>query len=59
MLKVIEIDRTNLAVMGGAISDLNTWEITANAIGGNMFEGFQPAPKGIEMIRDCIIGKLR
>ena len=31
---------------------------TANAIGSNMFEGFKPTPKGIEIIRDYVIGKI-
>jgi len=39
-------------------SDLKTLENTANAIGSNMFEGFKPTPKGIEIIRDYVIGKI-
>jgi len=44
--------------MGVRFSDLKTLENTANAIGSNMFEGFQPTPKGIEIIRDYVIGKI-
>ncbi len=44
--------------MGVKFSDLKTLEITANAIGSNMFEGYQPTPKGIEIIRDYVIGKI-
>jgi len=38
--------------------DLETLENTAEAIGSNMFEGFTPTKKGIEIIRDYCLGKL-
>lgn len=56
--KTIEIDRNNLTIMGVKFSDLNTLESTANAIGSNMFEGFVPTPKGVEIIRDYVVGKI-
>jgi hypothetical protein len=37
---------------------LKTLESTANALGSNMFEGFKPTPKGIEIIRDYVTGKI-
>jgi hypothetical protein len=58
MFNTIEIDRINLTVMGVKFSDLKTLESTANALGSNMFEGYKPTPKGIEIIRDYIIGKI-
>jgi putative transcriptional regulator len=58
MFKTIEIDRNNLTIMGVKFSDLRTLEGTANALGSNMFEGFKPTPKGIEIIRDYITGKI-
>ena len=58
MFNTIEIDRNNLTIMGIKFSDLNTLENTANALGSNMFEGFNPTPRGIEIIRDYIIGKI-
>ncbi|MDX2196798.1 MAG: antitoxin VbhA family protein [Cytophagales bacterium] len=58
MLKSIEIDRSNLTIMGVKFSDLKTLESTANALGSNMFEGFKPTPKGIEIIRDYVTGKI-
>jgi len=58
MFKTIEIDRNKLTIMGVRFSDLKTLESTANAIGSNMFEGFKPTPKGIEIIRDYVIGKI-
>ena len=42
MYKPIQIDRENLTIMGVAFPDLETLNRTANAIGSNMFEGFEP-----------------
>lgn len=58
MFKTIEIDRSNLTLMGVKFSDLETLESTANALGSNMFEGFKPTPNGIEIIRDYVTGKI-
>ncbi|NCT10629.1 MAG: antitoxin VbhA family protein [Flavobacteriia bacterium] len=58
MYKTINIDRNNLTIMGVQFADLETLESTANALGSNMFEGFVPTPKGIEIIRDYIVGKI-
>lgn len=58
MYKPIDIDRNKLTIMGVQFSDLKTLESTANAIGSNMFEGFNPTKKGITLIRDYIIGKI-
>jgi putative transcriptional regulator len=44
--------------MGVKFSNLKTLESTANAIGSNMFEGYKPTPKGIEIIRDYVVGKI-
>jgi putative transcriptional regulator len=58
MFNTIEIDRNKLTIIGVEFSDLKTLESTANAIGSNMFEGYIPTPKGIEIIRDYVIGKI-
>jgi putative transcriptional regulator len=58
MYKKINIDRNNLTIMGVKFADLKTLENTANALGSNMFEGFVPTQKGIEIIRDYVIGKI-
>lgn len=58
MFNIIDIDRNKLTIMGVEFSDLKTLESTANAIGSNMFEGYKPTPKGIEIIRDYVIGKI-
>jgi putative transcriptional regulator len=44
--------------MGVKFSDLKSLESTANALGSNMFEGYEPTPKGIEIIRDYVAGKI-
>ena len=58
MFKTIDIDRNRLTIMGVQFSNLKTLESIANAIGSNMFEGFEPTPKGVEIIRDYVIGKI-
>jgi putative transcriptional regulator len=58
MFNTIEIDRKNLTIMGIKFSDLSILESTANALGSNMFEGYEPTPKGIEIIRDYVTGKI-
>ena len=58
MFKTIEINRDKLTIMGVKFSDIKTLEIAANAIGSNMFEGFEPTKKGIEIIRDYVNGKI-
>jgi hypothetical protein len=58
MFNTIDIDRNKLTIMGVRFSDLKTLENTANALGSNMFEGFKPTPKGIEIIRDYVIGRI-
>ncbi len=58
MFKTIEIDRNKLTIMGVRFSNLEILEITANAIGSKMFEGFEPTPKGVEIIRDYVAEKI-
>lgn len=58
MFNPIEVDRIHLTIMGVKFSDLKTLESTANALGSNMFEGFEPTSKGIEIIRDYVTGKI-
>ena len=56
--KPIEVDRQNLTIMGVRFSDLDALNSAANAIGSNMFEGFEPTPKSIELIRDYLSEKV-
>lgn len=58
MYTPLDINRENLTIMGIEFPDLKSLESAANAIGSNMFEGFEPTSKGIEIIRDYSIGKI-
>ena len=58
MYKPIEINKEILTLMGVKFPDLKTLENTAYGIGSNMYEGFEPTPARIEIIRDYIIGKI-
>lgn len=58
MYKPIEINKDNLTLMGVKFPDLKTLENTAYGIGSNMYEGFEPTPQRIEIIRDYVIGKI-
>ena len=52
------IDRENLTFCDVTFPDLETLNKTANAIGSNMFEGFEPTQRGVEIIRDYVLGKI-
>jgi hypothetical protein len=52
MYKTLDIDRRNLTIMGVKFSDLKSLESTANAIGTNMFEGFEPTKELIQLYVD-------
>ena len=56
--KPIEINRTNLTIMGVNFSSIDNFEATVNALGTVMFEGFNPTPKNIEIIRDYLSDKI-
>ncbi len=49
MYKTIDVDRKSLTIMGVKFPDLKTLESTANAIGTNMFEGFEPTKELIQL----------
>lgn len=52
MYKTLDIDRRNLTIMGVKFADLKSLESTANAIGTNMFEGFEPTKELIQLYVD-------
>jgi putative transcriptional regulator len=56
--KPIFIDRENLTFHGVKFPDIDTLNKTANAIGSNIFEGFAPTSRGIEIIRDYVMDKI-
>jgi len=44
--------------MGVSFPDLTTLDRTANAIGSNMYEGFEPSASNIALIRDYVMNKI-
>ena len=54
----IEIDRKNLTIMGVNFNSVNNFEAAVNALGTAMFEGFDPTPRSIEIIRDYLSEKI-
>jgi len=58
MYRPIQIDRKNLTIMGVSFPDLATLDSTASAIGSNMFEGFEPTEKHIQLYMDLKAGKI-
>ena len=58
MFTAIDINRDNLTILGVKFSDLNTLESTANAIGSNMFEGFEPTKELIQIYVDWKSSKI-
>jgi putative transcriptional regulator len=58
MYKPIQIDRESLTIMGVSFPDLTTLNSTANAIGSNMYEGFEPSVSHITLIRDYVMNKI-
>jgi hypothetical protein len=58
MYQAIEIDRENLTLLGVKFTDLAKLEKTANAIGSNMFEGFEPTTELIQLYLDWSSGSI-
>ena len=56
--KPVKIDRQNFTIMGVNFSSVKDFEATVNALGTVMFEGFDPTPKSIEIIRDYLSDKI-
>ena len=56
--KPVLINRENLTFCNVKFPDLETLNKTANAIGTNMFEGFEPTKKSVEIIRDYIMDRI-
>lgn len=54
----IQIDHQNLTLMGVPFPDEQTLNSVANAIGSNMFEGFEPTPQIIQFYLDWKTGKV-
>jgi hypothetical protein len=56
--KPIEIDREKLTIMGVNFGSVDHFDAVVNALGTVMFEGFDPTPKSIEIIRDYLSDKI-
>ncbi|MDR1196093.1 MAG: antitoxin VbhA family protein [Endomicrobium sp.] len=56
--KTISIDEKRLTIMGVVFPDIKALRSAADAIGSNMFEGFEPTAKSVVFIRDYILGKI-
>jgi putative transcriptional regulator len=54
----VEIDRENLTIMGVNFSSVSNFDAAVNALGTVMFEGFDPTPKSMEIIRDYLSNKI-
>jgi putative transcriptional regulator len=54
----LTIDLNELTIMGVKFPDLDTLNSAAEAIGTNMFEGYEPTPQGIAIIRDYLLDKI-
>lgn len=52
MYRSLDINRENLTIMGIEFPDLKSLESAANAIGSNMFEGFEPTPELVQLYID-------
>ena len=58
MYREIDIDREKLTLMGVKFPSLTALESTANAIGSNMFEGFEPTKELVQLYVDWKMGSL-
>jgi putative transcriptional regulator len=54
----VEIDRKKLTIMGVSFNSIKNFDAAVNALGTVMFEGFDPSPRSIEIIRDYLSGKI-
>jgi putative transcriptional regulator len=59
MYKPIEVDKQNLTIMGIKFPSIEALDSAANAIGSNMFEGFEPTPALIKLYRDYTNGNIK
>jgi len=54
----VPINKKNLTFCGITFSDLDALNKSADAIGSNMFEGFEPTSKSVEIISVYVMGKI-
>jgi hypothetical protein len=56
--KAISIDEKELTIMGVIFPDIKTLRCAANALGSNMFEGFETTTELVRIYRDYRAGKI-
>jgi predicted outer membrane repeat protein len=56
--KPLEVDRETKTIMGVSFEGVDDFEAVLNSIGTNMFEGFEPSAKKIEIMRDYVMKKI-
>jgi hypothetical protein len=54
----IDIDREKLTIMGAQFPDLQTMEEISRGIMSNVYEGFVPDKRSVEIIRDYCLDKI-
>jgi hypothetical protein len=54
----IEVDRNAHTIMGVDFKSVGNFDAAVNALGTVMFEGFDPTPRSIEIIRDYLADKI-
>jgi len=54
----LEVNRKKFTIMGVNFNSVEDLDVAASAIGTAMFEGFDPTPRGIEIIRDYLSGAI-
>jgi putative transcriptional regulator len=59
LYKPIKVDKQNLTIMGIKFPNSEALDSAANAIGSNMFEGFEPTPALIKLYRDYTDGAIK
>jgi putative transcriptional regulator len=58
MYKPIPTDKEKLTIMGISFPDLETLNSVAYAIGSNMYEGFEPSEKLLQLYLTARTGKM-
>jgi putative transcriptional regulator len=58
MYTEIEMDKENLTLMGVKFSSIEELDMTANAIGSNIFEGFEPTTELVQLYVDWKLGNV-
>jgi putative transcriptional regulator len=56
--KPLDIDHQNKTIMGVDFGAVDDFDSAVNALGSVMYEGYDPTPHGIMIIRDYISGKI-